>query len=200
MAPTGSKSTSGTSKSSKSSKSSSPSGKKRASSSPSGKKRASSCPPSRSDPKRQATSQAVKGRKTTTSDNKATKQPALSSLGFSSTKRPEYQVGTKMLLDDTIYNDKVPPSVKGHFFVYEISSIDANGKTVTIEYKNQVITNGGDRFRVPLEALQGGMEEEVTIDDEETTENEPITIDSSSSDDDSSSNDSSSDTDSSGNE
>ncbi len=51
------------------------------------------------------------------------------------------------MLDDSIYDDKVPTEVKGKLFVYEISSIDANGKEVTIQYKNLVISNGGDRFR-----------------------------------------------------
>jgi hypothetical protein len=113
-----------------------------ASKSSSSKKRSAQAP-ARSDPKRPATSQGVKGGKAT----KNTVTKSLTNHGFSASKRPQYQVGTKILLDDSIYDDKVPAEVKGKLFVYEISSIDANGKQVTIQYKNLVISNGGDRFR-----------------------------------------------------
>jgi hypothetical protein len=73
---------------------------------------------------------------------------SLSTLGFSSSKRPKYQVGTKILLDDTIYTSKVPDDVKGHLFVYEITDVSDDGKSVTVTYKNQVIRPYGDQFRV----------------------------------------------------
>lgn len=79
---------------------------------------------------------------------KNTATQSLSSLGFSATKRPKYQNGTKILLDDTIYNGKAPEEVRGYLFVYEIVDVSADDKMVTVEYKNQVIRQGGDRFRV----------------------------------------------------
>lgn len=72
----------------------------------------------------------------------------LSNHGFSKKKRPKYQPGTKILLDDTIYDDKVPADVKGHYFLYEVSEIHDGGKTVKVQYKDQVIKKSGDHFRV----------------------------------------------------
>ena len=83
---------------------------------------------------------------------------AQATLGFSSTKRPKYQVGTKMLLDDSIYNGKVPDEVKDHLFVYEITDVGDDGNAVTVMFKNQVITPGGNRFRV----YQEGDEQQVS--------------------------------------
>jgi hypothetical protein len=110
---------------------------------PTNRKRAPSCPP----PQQRLTSskKPAKGTKTPT---KSTVTRPLSTLGFSSTKRPKYQLGTKLLLDDTIYQDKAPAEVKGHFFVYEIVKLCDSGRSVTIQYKNLVIKNGGDHFRV----------------------------------------------------
>jgi hypothetical protein len=102
----------------------------------------------RSDPKRAKT------------PNKATVTKPLSSLGFSVAKRSKYCVGTKILLDDSIYDDAVPQNVKDHLFVYEITSIDDNGKEVTIQYKNQVIKDGGNRFRTYTE----GDDPQVSVD------------------------------------
>ena len=91
---------------------------------------------------------ATKKNKSTGSNHVTTVTRPLSDLGFSSTKRPKYQIGTKMLLDDSIYDKEAPAEVKGHYFVYEISSICESGRTVTIQYKNQVVRNGGNMFRV----------------------------------------------------
>ena len=90
----------------------------------------------------------TKNNKSTGSNHVTTVTRPLSDLGFSSTKRPKYQIGTKMLLDDSIYDKEAPAEVKGHYFVYKISSICESGRTVTIQYKNQVVRNGGNMFRV----------------------------------------------------
>jgi hypothetical protein len=79
------------------------------------------------------------------------KKPAakkLSSLGFLSTRHQSYQTGTKILLTNGIYDeDEVLEKVKGHLCLYEIVEWSENGKMAKIEYKNQVIRAGGDRFR-----------------------------------------------------
>jgi hypothetical protein len=121
-------------------------------SSSSSKKRAASNPPR--SPKRAATAQAVKSGKA-----KSSVSQKLSGLGFSSMKRLQYQIGTKILLDDSIYDAAVPAAVKGKLFVYEISTIDPNGKTVTIQFKDQVIAKGGDRFQ----AYKEGDETQVSF-------------------------------------
>jgi hypothetical protein len=95
--------------------------------------------------KRQATSKAVKGGKAGKGKNPTVTKP-LSSLGFLLSKRPKYQIGTKILLDESIYDDDVPDKVKDHLFVYEITKVDENGKQVQIQYKNLVIRDGGSRF------------------------------------------------------
>ena len=95
--------------------------------------------------KRQAMSKAVKGGKVGKGKNPTVTKP-LSTLGFSSSKRPKYQIGTKILLDESIYDDNVPDKVKDHLFVYEITKVDENGKQVQIQYKNLVIRDGGSRF------------------------------------------------------
>jgi hypothetical protein len=78
------------------------------------------------------------------SKNTVTKQ---SSIPFPCSKRPKYQLGTKILLDDQIYDDKVPDEVKDHYFVYEIVGLLDGGKHVRIEYKRQAIKGDGDTFR-----------------------------------------------------
>ena len=80
--------------------------------------------------------------------NKRSSTKSQSTLSFATTKRPLYQLGTKILLDDRIYETEVPLEVKGHLFVYEVVAFSENGKTVKVEYKNQVIRAGGDKFRV----------------------------------------------------
>jgi hypothetical protein len=73
----------------------------------------------------------------------------LSTLGFLSLKRPTIHVGTKLLLDKSIYRKtKVPVAVKNHFFVYEVLQVHSNIKDITVLYKNQVIKKGGDVFGV----------------------------------------------------
>jgi hypothetical protein len=98
--------------------------------------------------KRQATQAAAgkacpknKGRKA-----QASTVAKLSSHGFSSTQRPQFPIGSKLLLDDSIYQDKVPSEVEGCLFVYQI--VKYIGDDVEIQYKNQVIDDEGDQFRV----------------------------------------------------
>jgi len=106
------------------------------------RKCAASWPPSN-------TSKRVATQKNSTPKKKKSKTTVpLSSLGFSSSKHPEFQKGMKILLDDEIYDDEPPNKVKGKYFVYQISKMNADGKTVTIEYKDQVIDKHGDRFQV----------------------------------------------------
>jgi hypothetical protein len=115
---------------------------------PTNRKRASSSVPPRSDPKRRMTATVGKGGGNKTPSKKQTATQTLSTLGFSSSKRQKYQIGAKMLLGDNIYDGVVPLEVQNHMFVYEITQIDDSAKTVTVEYKNQVIRKGGDKFRV----------------------------------------------------
>lgn len=113
---------------------------------PASRKRSVSSP-RRSDPRSErggggAHKKQAKGK----SKNVVTKP--LSTHGFSAKKRPKYNPGTKILLDETIYDDKVPTEVKGHFFLYEVSEVHDGGKTVQVQYKEQVIKKNGDHFRV----------------------------------------------------
>lgn len=110
----------------------------------SNKKRPISVPPQATNAKKATTSKAVKGRKNPTDKVSVTK--SLATHGFSVSRRDRFQPGHKLLLDDTIYDDKVPPEVKGKLFLYQITSIDPNLKSATIQYKNQVTNVGGDRF------------------------------------------------------
>jgi hypothetical protein len=111
---------------------------------PTNKKRASSVPSRSESNKRAAVASSRVSKKPPPKKPPAKK---LSSLGFSSTKRQTYQPGTKILLTDGIYDDDVPEKVRGHLFLYEIVEWSENGKMAKIEYKNQVIRSGGDRFR-----------------------------------------------------
>jgi hypothetical protein len=112
---------------------------------PSNKKRAAAVPPC-PDSKRQAVANKNKGAKKTPTKKTAGKQQT--SLGFASSKRPEYKLGTKILLDTSIYTDAIPEKVVDHLFVYEIVElVSEDGKTIKLEYKNQVIHNGGNKFR-----------------------------------------------------
>jgi hypothetical protein len=104
---------------------------------------ASKTPPSNS--KRLAIASNSKGHGKSKSLSVAT----LLLLGFSSVKRPTFHIGTKVLLDTSIYpKGKVPPSVDGHLFVYKIVAIEDNGKTTAVVNKNQVVQVGGDLFHV----------------------------------------------------
>jgi hypothetical protein len=115
---------------------------------PSNKKRAAAVP-THPDSKRQATVNKKGAKKSPSTTKKPTANTKLSSLGFSSSKRPQYKLGTKLLLDTSIYNDEdaIPEKVVDHLFVYEIVEISENGNTVKILYKNQVIADGGNKFR-----------------------------------------------------
>jgi hypothetical protein len=69
-------------------------------------------------------------------------------LGFSSVKWPSFHIGTKVLLDTSIYpKGKVPASVDSHLFVYKIVQIEDNGKTKVV-YKNQAVQVDGNLFCV----------------------------------------------------
>ena len=43
----------------------------------------------------------------------------------------------KILLDNAIYNDGPPDIVKGHLFVYEVTAIQNDEKTVTLTIDSQ---------------------------------------------------------------
>jgi hypothetical protein len=76
------------------------------------------------------------------------KTKPLLSLGFSSTKRPAVQIGVKLLLDDIIYVGICPSEVKKHMFVYEVVSLNEGGRTAKVKYLEQVVKEGGNRYRV----------------------------------------------------
>jgi hypothetical protein len=85
---------------------------------------------------------------TTKTPTKITITKPLSTHGFSTTKKPRFDKGTKICLDDSIYDSEVPESVRGHLFVYEVCEVHDNGKTVEVVFKEQVIEAAGDRFKV----------------------------------------------------
>ena len=103
--------------------------------------------------KRPALSSTAKASSTQGKTIKRVTKP-LSNCGFSCKKRHKYDVGTKILLDDSIYKGKVPADVRGHLFVYEIKDLKDGGKFVTIEYKNLVIKDGADDFHQYLESKE----------------------------------------------
>jgi hypothetical protein len=112
---------------------------------PTNKKRLLSySPPSKS--KRVATATTTSAAKKSVTKKPVTK--LLSLLGFSSSKRTTIQIGTKLLLDESIYRGKCPPSVKEHMFVYEIVQVHDTGKLWKAQYKDQVVCVGGDKYRV----------------------------------------------------
>jgi hypothetical protein len=115
---------------------------------PNNRKRSASLPsPSKS--KRLATATATSGQKKSVPPlKKAGTTKSLSSLGFSSSKRPSVQIGTKILLNDSIYGGKCPEGVRKHMFVYEVVELHPNGRTVKVQYNNQVVRQGGDKYRV----------------------------------------------------
>jgi RNase P/RNase MRP subunit p29 len=110
---------------------------------PTNKKRASSLLPC-SDSKQAATGKA-KGTKTPT--KKPVPKP-LSALGFSATKRQQFSVDTKLLLGTDMYDTPVPAQVKDYMFVYKIVEFLDDGKHVHIQYKGQVVKEGGNTFCV----------------------------------------------------
>jgi hypothetical protein len=84
----------------------------------------------------------------------------LSTLGFLSTKQPKYQIGTKILLDDSIgAKGKAPTEVARKLFVYEIADVSNDGNVVTVKYKKQVICRGGDHFTL----YNDGNDQEVRL-------------------------------------
>ena len=157
---------------------------------PTNRKRAPSSatrPPSSATTKRQATNRASGTTSKTHKGRKAAPPSSslLTTAGFSSSKRPTYNTGTKILLDDSIYDTRVPAEVEGCYFVYQVvAHLDDNH--VRIQYKKQVIDEEGDQFRVyedtEEEHLVVALEQEiyanengVDIDLQERNEpNEPI--------------------------
>jgi hypothetical protein len=112
---------------------------------PANKKKGVAAVPPCPDSKRQAVSNNKGAKKAPT---KKTVAKQLSSHGFLSPKRPEYKLRTKLLLDTSIYNDEIPEKVVDHMFVYEIVElVSKDGKTIKIQYQNQVIRDGGNKFR-----------------------------------------------------
>jgi hypothetical protein len=118
---------------------------------PNNKKRASSSSsPSKS--KRVATATA-----TATAKKSVGKKPvakSLSSHGFSSSKQAAIQIGTKVLLDNSIYVEKCPAEVKKHWFVYEVVELNENGKSWKVLFKEQVVREGGDKYWVYKEGMK----------------------------------------------
>lgn len=110
------------------------------------RKRAASVPPRANATSSSPKKRAAKGKVGAKEKNLVT-QP-LQSHGFSSQKRPQFNKGTKILLDDSIYDDGAPEEVAGYMFVYEVSEICEDGKSAIVEYKNQVIRPLGNKFRV----------------------------------------------------
>jgi hypothetical protein len=104
--------------------------------------------PSPSKSKQSATATATSAAKKSVPSSKKAATKPLSSLGFSSSKHPAVQIGTKVLLDDSIYHGKCPHEVQEHLFVYEVVGVHENGKFVKVQYNNQVVCNGGDKYRV----------------------------------------------------
>jgi hypothetical protein len=72
----------------------------------------------------------------------------LSLLGFSSSKRTTIQIGTKLLLNESIYRGKCPPSVKELMFDYEVVQVHDTGKLWKAQYKDQVVRVGGYKYHV----------------------------------------------------
>jgi hypothetical protein len=96
--------------------------------------------PSPSKSKRVATVTAVSSAKKTLPPSKKAATKSLLSLGFSSSKRPAVPIGTKALLDDSIYpHGQCPPGEKEHMFVYEVVQWNQNCTIAKVQYINQVI-------------------------------------------------------------
>jgi hypothetical protein len=105
--------------------------------------------PSPSKTKWVATATATSSAKKTLPPSKKAVTKSLSSLGFSSSKRPAVPIGTKVLLNDSIYlRGQCPPGVKEHMFVYEVVQWNQNSTIAKVQYINQVICQGGDKYRV----------------------------------------------------
>jgi hypothetical protein len=86
---------------------------------------------------------------------------SLSTLGFSSLKRPLVPIGTKVLLEDSIYpRGQRLPGVKEHMFVYEVVQWNQNSTIAKVQDINQVIRQGGDKYQVYKE----GNDVQVQID------------------------------------
>jgi hypothetical protein len=94
--------------------------------------------------KRAATATATSAAKKSVAKKLGTKP--LSLLGFSSSERTTIQIGAKLLLNESIYLGKFPPSVKEHMFVYEIVQVHDTGKLWKVQYTDQVVRVGGDKY------------------------------------------------------
>jgi hypothetical protein len=99
--------------------------------------------------KRVATATATSSAKKSLPPSKKGATKSLLSLGFSSLKRPAVPKGTKVLLDDSIYPGwQCPPEVKEHMFVYEVVQWNQNSTIAKVQYINQVIRQGGDKYSI----------------------------------------------------
>jgi hypothetical protein len=76
------------------------------------------------------------------------KDQVQTSLGFE-TRNKKYRVGTKFLLDDSIYDSPsyVPAEVKGMLFEYEVVKVEDGMRNCQAKFNDLVIKRGGNRFR-----------------------------------------------------
>jgi hypothetical protein len=117
--------------------------------------------PSPSKSKQVATATATSSAKKTLPPSKKAATKSLSSLGFSSSKRPAIPIGTKVLLDNSIYpHGQCPPGVEEHMFVFEVAQWNQNSPIAKVQYINQVIRQGDDKYQVYKE----GDDVQVRID------------------------------------
>jgi hypothetical protein len=109
------------------------------------KQGASLSSPSKS--KRVATATATSSAKKSLPQSKKAATKSLSSLGFFSSKQPAVPIGTTVLLNDSIYpRGQCPPGVKEHMFVYEVVQWNQNSTIAKVQYINQVICQGGNKY------------------------------------------------------
>ena len=80
------------------------------------------------------------------------KTQTLSSFGITKGKQPEWKRGTKVLLDESIYGNKVPENLRNKYFTYELVSID-NALHCTLVFKDRIIDIDGDEFIVFSEGV-----------------------------------------------
>jgi hypothetical protein len=105
--------------------------------------------PSPSKSKRVATATATFSTKKCVPLLKKAATKSLLSLGFSKLKGPAIPIGTKVLLNHSIYpRGQCPPGVKEHMFVYKVVQWNQNSMIAKVQYINQVICQGGDKYQV----------------------------------------------------
>ena len=69
----------------------------------------------------------------------------LTSFCTTTRKNNEWNIGMKVLLDKTINGNKCPDDLVNKLFTYELMSVQSE-TTCTLEFKDQLIVDGGDRF------------------------------------------------------